>query len=226
MLISYRSRFLFFHNPKVAGKSIKTVLRPYCYRPDGPRWRRWLHAVGMGRPYPALPPKRLVHASAATIREHLPEAIFSDFYKFAFVRNTWDHLVSTYHFIIRDSKHRLHERVASMAGFDDYLAWRTRRPSAPQKKFVTDGADKLLVDFLGCYETLGDDFRKVCDRLGIDGRLPHVNASAHRDFRSYYTDRTAALVEAAFREDIEFFGFTFDRDSGVPGNLALRGISS
>jgi hypothetical protein len=30
----------------------------------------------------------------------------------------------------------------------------------------------------------------------------------------------------AFREDIEFFGFTFDRDSGVPGNLALRGISS
>ena len=40
--------------------------------------------------------------------------------------------------------------------------------------------------------------------------LPHLNQSVHRDYRSYYNERTRALVAENFQPDIERFGYSFD----------------
>lgn len=40
-------------------------------------------------------------------------------------------------------------------------------------------------------------------------RSKKSNASDRRDYRSYYDDRTQALIERHFARDIERFGYSF-----------------
>jgi hypothetical protein len=75
---------------------------------------------------------------------------------------------------------------------------------------VTDAKGKQIVDFLGHYETLAEDFAKVCAKLNIKAELPHANVSDHRDYRTYYTAETREFVAKQFRRDIEMFGYDFD----------------
>ncbi len=205
---------------KTAGSSIRSALKQYGCSPGNSRWNKLVHEMGFRRELTALPSGELKHLSAAKVREFLPEMMFADFFKFAFVRNTWDHLVSTYFFILQDSTHEHHAFVKSLAGFDDFIRWQALYPAAPQKNSVADDDGTLLVDFLGRFENLAGDFRSLCQRLQIKAALPHINAGVRRDYRSYYTDRTAALVGVSFREDIEYFGFAFDGEDSRPACLA------
>ncbi len=70
----------------------------------------------------------------------------------------------------------------------------------------------LLVDFIGHYERLQPDYDTVCERIGVARReLPHRRKAANRrDYRTYYTDRTADLIAEYFRDDIERFGYSFE----------------
>jgi hypothetical protein len=107
--------------------------------------------------------------------------------------------------------------VKSLGSFERYLAWvvATPHPFAKgatkfQKDALTDAEDRLLVDFVGRYETLTSDFAQVCDHLQLQVELPHVNKSAHRDYRAYYSEHTRQLVAEHFAADISLFGYTFE----------------
>ena len=141
----------------------------------------------------------------------------NNFYKFSFVRNPWDWQVSYYHFILKEKDHVRHELVKSLAGFEEYLEWviSTKNPFTKgatklQKDLITDLEGKIIVDFVGRYETLEADFDLVCKRLNIKASLPCLNKSKHRDYREYYNNRTRKLVEKHFQDDIALFGYTFD----------------
>jgi hypothetical protein len=122
-----------------------------------------------------------------------------------------------YHFILKEPTHVRHELVKSLGSFERYLEWVIDTPSPYakgatklQKEVLTDGAGKLLVDFVGRYETLAQDFAQVCQTLKITAQLPHVNKSVHHDYRAYYTERTRRMVADHFAADIELFGYTFE----------------
>jgi len=68
----------------------------------------------------------------------------------------------------------------------------------------------LLVDAVGRFESLEEDFSQICRRLGLSANLPHANRSSHRDYRFYYTDRTIEYVADRCRDDISRFGYAFD----------------
>ena len=82
-----------------------------------------------------------------------------------------------------------------------------------QSHFVTDHSGKVILDFIGRFEQLGEDFEEAC-RLGDIPRigLPHTRRSQKRkkDYRSYYDDATAELIATHYSEDIELFGYSFD----------------
>lgn len=86
------------------------------------------------------------------------------------------------------------------------------RHTLPQKRVVTDSDGRLLVDFLGRYETLHADFSRVCAKLGVaDLPLPRVNHQRGRDHYSrYYTSATRDHVARLFQEDVELFGYQFE----------------
>ena len=213
MLISYSHRFIFIHIYKVAGTSIADSLARYTAKGLDRRspMLRFLRSLGVHHLVPRQKLRRARaqrHATARAIRAELPPEIFDAFYKFAFVRNPWDWQVSLYHFALNDPSHAQHQFTKSFGSFEKYLEWRVNGHYRLQRDFVVDDEGRLIVDFVGRYETLARDFATICERVGIDNpRLPHHRPSAHRDYRTYYTPSTAALVAEAFKEDIEFFGY-------------------
>jgi hypothetical protein len=81
----------------------------------------------------------------------------------------------------------------------------------PQAAYVADRQGTTIVNFVGRFETLEDDFRIVAARLDRPGlKLAHVNGSPdRRHYHHYYDGALAALVGERFRTDIETFGYEF-----------------
>ena len=80
-----------------------------------------------------------------------------------------------------------------------------------QHVYTHDASGNQIVDFIGRFERLGEDFEQILDHINVDAELPHVNATRHRDYRSYFTPETTDLVAELYQEDIERFGYETDR---------------
>ena len=211
MLLSYNPAFLFVHIDKSAGSSIQLALEPYAPQRTESRLRRrlvWLGPLNRLGTYRNL--EFPEHATARTARHCLPAAVYRRLFKFAFVRNPWDRLVSRYAYLLRNSGHPKHEFVTRMKNFDEYVAWEIQRGKMFQYTYVTGTDGNWIVDFVGYYERLHEDFARACERLGVRAELPRANTSSHRDYRSYYSPATRDLVATHFHRDIELFGYTFD----------------
>jgi len=212
MILSYSSGFLFVHIEKAAGSSIQQALLPVANVAANSRLRRRLALLGplnrIGGLYRAL--QFGEHATADEVKRRLPTGAYNALFKFAFVRNPWDRLVSRYAHLLRSKDRRRHEFISGLEKFEDFLLWEIRRDSANQYPYVTDARGNQIVDFIGHYETLAEDFAKVCARLKLQVELPHANVSEHRDYRTYYTPETREFVAKQFRRDIEMFGYDFD----------------
>ncbi len=217
MLLSHRYRFLFVHIAKTGGTSVRAVLSRKIMA-DPYRFPMWIcsklsHMTGhkLGSKFPR-------HAKVVAAKEMLPREFFDGLFKFAFVRNPWDLQVSSFHHIKRERPHLLN-------GYDDFNSFMKYKldPERPyqyhidtsielQSDYLIDLQGKVVVDFVGRYENLKDDFDHVCRTIGISCTLPHRRKATDRkkDFRSYYDDETAELVAKHFSKDIELLGYTFD----------------
>jgi hypothetical protein len=200
MLLSVEHRFIFIHIYKTAGTSVTHALRPFT---SDSHWARAARLLHLRRT--AIPD----HVTARALRDLIDPALFEGCFKFAFVRNPWDWQVSLYHYMQQSQRHPQHHLVAGKT-FDEYLQWRIASDRQLQKTFVTDESGKLIVDFVGRFETLTDDCAHIFERIGISTRLPHRNRSRRGDYRRYYNTATRALVAEHFREDIDMFDYSFE----------------
>jgi hypothetical protein len=208
MLISDSHEFIFVHNYKVAGSSIKHALKPYAQTAfERLGWvQRQLARLRL-RSTPHYP----AHLTAREIRSDHPDE-WRRYFTFGFVRNPWSWQVSLYFFMLETEDHHQHDLISSMNGFDEYIHWRVKEDKHLQSEFFCDSEGNVLVDHIGRLESIQDDFRTICDTLGLEAELPHKNSSSHRDYREYYTDDTRQLVQEHFEEDVRRFGYSF---SGV-----------
>ena len=85
-----------------------------------------------------------------------------------------------------------------------------------QTSYLTDSwkgqgsPGRILVDFVGRYESLKEDFRYVCSRIGLEGvELIEHGGTAHADYRELYTREMREIVDAHFWLDIRRFGYEF-----------------
>lgn len=212
MLLSYSPGFIFIHIEKAAGSSIQQALRPLTPQQPGSHLRRRLAWLGplnrIGGLYRAL--QFPEHATAREVKRCLPAAEYNRLFKFAFVRNPWDRLVSRYAHLLRSKDRHRHKFISRLERFEDFLDWEIQRDSAFQHPYVTDEKGNQIVDFIGRYERLEEDFAKACARLNLKAELPRANVSEHRDYRTYYTPQTRDFVAKVFQRDIELFHYNFD----------------
>jgi hypothetical protein len=148
---------------------------------------------------------------------------FRLYFKFAFVRNPWDRLVSTFFFLKRGGMDEVDrawaaQNLAVYPDFGNFVRnWLTPENAMsfphfrPQCFFVADEAGKVMVDFLGRYETLAKDFAEVTCRLGRNCGLPVVNKGEHAPFTAYYDDETREIVARVYSRDINLFSYSFGR---------------
>lgn len=66
-------------------------------------------------------------------------------------------------------------------------------------------------DFVGRFETLFADFKTVCERLGLNGELPHWNQTIPTDdYREFYDPDTLIIARRYYADDVSKFNYDFN----------------
>jgi len=157
-----------------------------------------------------------------------------DFFKFAFVRNPWGRILSSYKQKISDNSNvnnrefkdgvfkpwkqmygakfwagmSFKEFVNEVFLISDEFAESHFRS---QHTFLTDSKGELLPDFIGKFENLQEDFNIVCKEIGTKVvTLPMLTTSDHKHYNEYYDEDTKSLIRSRYKKDIELFGYEFE----------------
>ena len=197
MIISDSYKFVFHHVPKTGGSSITAALAPYCRNYEGVvpteethGWQPVFH-----QPY------YMHHPVSAYESGSIPEG----YYSFAFVRNPFEAVVSAWDpnkFKYFDAfvEHEIFTGKEFVARYSQFA-------------YLTDEAGNLLVDFVGKYENLAQDFYNIVGTIGVPLMiLPKRNITkdkVHDSYREYYSPTSRHLVERKYKKDLEFFGYEF-----------------
>jgi hypothetical protein len=202
-MISHQNRWIFVHIQKTGGNSIRQAL-----------------GVELNDPHK--------HRFASELREIYGMDAWDSYFKFAFVRNPWDRLVSWWSAIERSrqrsekgaklNKFRAYI-IANARSFDEFLLCdREIEDGSGSKCIYRNQVDYLAgdMDFIGRFERLETDIVGIAARSGRPNlTLLHLGKSERGPYTDYYTEATAALVAERYSRDIAAFGYRFDTLSSV-----------
>ena len=221
---------LFVHVPKTAGQSVEQFFMDRM----GLDWDAGRAEVLLGdNPDTTRGTQKLAHLSAwEYVKDGFIEREeFDGLFRFSFVRNPFERIVSEYRY-----RNYFHHR-----SFRDFVLHKLPQPGwddkyrhvMPQYDMLHDPDGRLMVDFVGRFETLQQDFDKVCHWLGLeDSKLPHRNPSNKKSrnlkrkvrnalffngedrkqhWTEFYDQRTLDAVSRLYEKDIEAFGYRFER---------------
>ncbi|WP_263079367.1 sulfotransferase family protein [Endozoicomonas sp. Mp262] len=185
---------IFVHIPKTAGTSLQKTLFNFTHT-GHLRWDE----------YEAYDKKK-----------------FSKYYKFAFVRNPWDRVVSAYEYLKSGGRNESdkawsEKNLAKYTSFESFInSWLTEENIltwnhfVPQSNFIFDTNDNLKVDFLGRFETLNCDFKILSEKLGGYRSLENINKSKRKAYKDYYSKTTKDKIAKLYGRDVELLGYKFD----------------
>ena len=208
MLISYEHKFIFVHIYKTAGTSVEKALMHYCCSQPRLFLNKVLLHLFKGKIRINPQPYRK-HISAKELALIYPDEIFKEFFKFAFVRNPWDWQVSLYTYTLKNKNHYQHEMVKKLGSFDSYIRQRAAKKPKNQLDWIQSNDGTMLVDYVGKFENLKNDFGSICNKIGIESTLPKVNVSNGKSYQGFYNEETRSLVETTYKRDIEYFNYKF-----------------
>jgi hypothetical protein len=207
-LISLAHNFLFVHIPKTVGNSIQNVLRTYS---EDKIVRLAPHQDGIER-FEVRSDKFNIHkhSTLQDYRAELGDEVFQRLFKFTSVRNPWDRMVSFYFSPHRGPVSWNREQFAKLIA---------QIPPVAAHVFLEGGSNSKPscfnnMDYFIRYESLNDDFKKVCELIGIPWvPLPIRNKSKRQPYAIYYDDELVELVQNRFSEEIIYFGYEFEKNT-------------
>jgi len=235
MLLSHRHGFLFVHVAKTGGTSVRAALSKGRLA-DPLAWPMILSSRISAMTGHRIGAKLPRHAGVIAAKEMLPPECFSQLFKFAFVRNPWDRLVSAYRHFERERQDVLQsdgigdfpcyvEFILNVAPETTVRGTLVQAMQRPQLESLVGLGGELLVDFVGRYESLHEHFAVITERVGMPTlKLPHRRASHQtKDYREYFMDRLAEEVGTHFADDIQAFQYEFDgRESNSTESVSVR----
>ncbi|WP_444998224.1 sulfotransferase family protein [Aliikangiella sp. IMCC44359] len=241
-MVSNKFKCIFVHVPKTAGQSIEL----FFLKQHNLSWAEKDQLLLNKNTDPGLGPSRLAHMKANEYHEcgHITKQSFDQYFKFAFVRNPWERLVSEYlhkkidrHFSLKEF---VFQALPEKNDFNDNY-----RHIIPQSEYLFDQNGQQLVNFIGRFENLSSDFNYICQQLNINNpTLPHRNSSHSirrlllRKFRhlfsntnrikkhysQYYDEELYDHVGKIYAEDIRRFNYQFNCQPSSPIKMTERFI--
>jgi hypothetical protein len=190
MLISEQDKTIFIHVQKTGGSSLSAALLQHAFVADGNN-----------------------HEGAAELLERGIE--LASYFSFGFVRNPWARLAS-WHVMFRNNPDALTNRdfwnYHRGATFEEFLTrteyiledgYVLKSIAKPQLDYFSNNGE-IVVNRICRYENYEDEVRFLEQKLGLKLNVPHLNLFETYDYRSLYTDETAALVADLCKKDIAF----------------------
>ncbi|HTL54674.1 MAG TPA: sulfotransferase family protein [Candidatus Limnocylindrales bacterium] len=243
-MISHRYKCIFIEVPKTGSTSIRAIIGEPP-RPHQNIWQIkhelencWTRYGGVGNKilascYLLLPLER---------RQAIGRDLFNRYLKFGFVRNPWDRAVSLY-------ERREGQQVRDKMTFEQFVTGLKYSsstcihpmPHRNQLDWFVDPDGRVLVDFIGRFENIEEDWAFIARKLGVQTQVPHLNLNPARTkpYTAYYTPRTRQIIGERFKEDIDYFGYEFEAETdadrrqklgcervqahSAPGTLRSRG---
>lgn len=156
-------------------------------------------------------------------RDQVSYAQFMDMFKFTFVRNPWDRMLSLYMyfttFVPKSKGSPLSERwVGRIPSFQEFVMEfesickvreDIKNHAIPQTQFAFY-KNYRYVNFIGKFESLKKDFKFVQDTLNlVKDELLRKMSTEHGHYSMYYDRETKEKVAELYKEDIETFGYKY-----------------
>lgn len=202
-----KKHFLFIHIPKCAGTSIEKMFnRVY----DDNAYIE--HRVNLNE---------IEHPKHLTIKsyyDHFNNNLLDNSFKFTIVRNPFDLLVSHYNYNIKSERVFMNGsndyNVKKNIKFSDFINALYNRQRDNNSTNVTSltkyvNYNDFKLDFIGKFENLTADMNHICNVLGIQNNLPHINKNDHKNYREYYDENTKKMVYDMFGNDMVRFKYDF-----------------
>ena len=195
-MICHKHKCIFIHIPRTAGTSIETSIRPDWI------WRNFSE-------------KKHILASTA---KNIYRDYWDDYFKFSFVRNPWDRMISMTKYK-RFYGCKIKNNKLDISGYQkkfEKLEIDPRSKSKGEKVEAIEGAVYLNIlneelDFIGRFENLHEDYSKVCSVINCECKLLHKEANNNKlkHYTEYYNDETREIVAKKYAKDIEYFAYKF-----------------
>jgi hypothetical protein len=244
MIISYQSNFIFVHLHKTGGDSIAAALAPQLGREDfilTNDFKDWAQRIRSGSRTAALQSLRK-HSTAMDIQRVVPAIQWAESFKFGFVRHPVGRAVSLYKYAARKEEERrrllirnawyltppgrrtdprkwrsvrAYVETSSFSEFIRHPALKDDRTMQPQADSLCDSGGLLLVDFVGKFEHLQEDFSTVQERL----RLPRHSLGWHNASNPTVasalkvTEDDRAFLAERFKPDFDQFDYDPNTDA-------------
>jgi len=221
MILSRDRGYIFVHIPKTGGTSLAQALEGRATATDiligdTPKARRRrgrvarLRGQARGRLWK--------HSTLADLDGLLTPAEIAAMFTVTLVRNPWDRMVSYYTWARAQLFDHPAVRLAQARDFAGFVAapeTRAAWAAAPARHYMTAADGEEYARLFIRLEAVEADAAPLWQHLGFRLALPRLNASARGDYRRYYSDATAAVVEQTAAEDIARFGYRFDPDGMI-----------
>lgn len=189
---------IFVHIPKCAGTSISSTL----------------FGTSVG-----------AHHSISYYQIIYPWLTFRRYFKFSFVRNPYDRLVSAFLYMQKGGGNasdaewsRIH--ADDLVDFKTFVARALVRPKVfgamhfqPQINYLQDFRSSFPIEFVGRYERLEEDFERVAKKLNVNRKLQWINRTDTRKivpYQEFYDDQTRGIVANLYSEDLRLLGYDFE----------------
>lgn len=141
---------------------------------------------------------------------------YQDLFKFCFVRNPYDRMVSAWKYYKEFFKTFMSFKQFITISMDDTIDYHESRQidskswlrhhSIPQ----THPYNCLqMADFIGRFENINKDMGIICDHLNIKAQLPHINKTKRDKYQDYYDVETRRLVKEFYKKDLELLEYVF-----------------
>ncbi len=145
---------------------------------------------------------------------------YSNYFRFTFVRNPWDRLVSCYKNWVRDDfkeRYLIYGFKEGMS-FEEFVKAVCKIPDEvseghfrSQHTFIVDKRGRLLTNFIGKIENFEKYFKDICDKINLKYvKVSPENERKDKHYSKYYTEKTKKMVENRFKTDIELFQYNFE----------------
>lgn len=155
------------------------------------------------------------HPKLSTLRELNPNN-----YTFTIVRNPWDRMVSSYHYMknisLKEGSGWLKLNEITEDNFPTFDYWVRNITEFKSPDVYWFGPHTSQAEWIDCnidliirYENLETDFEYLQRAFNTTAPLSHIYNSGRTHYRDYYTDETKRIVEKLYEDDIDIWKYQY-----------------